>query len=244
MYKKNKIWKRHIPLALVAVAAGLGLAWVARRRSQEIGGLPTWQNILAEKYGAAKAQQLAGQIRLRHAALLAQRPLPANAVLRRHVTGSILPGLALYQALLQEHNDDQQAALADVDAALRAWTLAKNRLLMFPFKVFPNSFWLFRLAFSWMMKKFPAEGWDFAYVEDSADRIAFDGTRCFYLNTLTSYGAPELTASFCKTDEVMAELFPPTIRFVREHTLGRGDEVCDFQYCHVKQDRRNQLFQR
>ena len=60
-------------------------------------------------------------------------------------------------------------------------------------------------------------------------------TRCFYLNTLTAYGAPELTASFCKSDEVMAELFPPSIRFVRPHTLGRGDALCDFQYCHVKQ---------
>lgn len=33
----------------------------------------------------------------------------------------------------------------------------------------------------------------------------------------------------------MAECFPPAIRFERPHTLGRGDELCDFQYCHVKQ---------
>ena len=52
---------------------------------------------------------------------------------------------------------------------------------------------------------------------------------------LTDYGAPQLTASFCKMDDVMAELFPPEIRFVRAHTLGRGDDVCDFQYCRVKQ---------
>ena len=60
-------------------------------------------------------------------------------------------------------------------------------------------------------------------------------TRCFYLNTLTAYGTPELTASFCKSDEVMAELLPPSIRFVRPHTLGRGDALCDFQYCRVDQ---------
>jgi hypothetical protein len=85
------------------------------------------------------------------------------------------------------------------------------------------------------MKQFPPEGWDINYIKDNADRIAFNMTRCFYLNTLTDLGTPELTASFCTSDDVMAECFPPAIRFVRPHTLGRGDDVCDFQYCHVKQ---------
>ena len=61
--------------------------------------------------------------------------------------------------------------------------------------------------------------------------IAFDITRCYYLNTLTALGAPELTASFCASADVMAEHFPPAIRFGRPRTLGSGDAVCDFQYC-------------
>ncbi|HEY6073367.1 MAG TPA: L-2-amino-thiazoline-4-carboxylic acid hydrolase, partial [Anaerolineales bacterium] len=85
-----------------------------------------------------------------------------------------------------------------------------------------------------IMRSYPTEGWDFAYLENSEDRIAFTATRCFYLNTLTKYGAPELTASFCKTDDAMAEAFPPSIRFIRPHTLGRGDALCDFQYCRVR----------
>jgi hypothetical protein len=38
-------------------------------------------------------------------------------------------------------------------------------------------------------------------------------------------------SSYCKGDDMMAEYFPPGIRFVRPHTLGRGDALCDFQYC-------------
>jgi hypothetical protein len=105
----------------------------------------------------------------------------------------------------------------------------------------PAPFRLFKLAFAQMMKKFPVEGWDFTYIENNDDKIAFNGTRCFYLNTLSAYGAPELTASFCKSDDVMAELFPPEIRFIRPHTLGRGDELCDFQYCRVNSHETNNL---
>lgn len=104
-------------------------------------------------------------------------------------------------------------------------------MLLAPLRILPAPFRLFKFAFAQMMKKFPSEGWEIVYIEDSNERVAFNMTRCFYLNTLTAQGAPELTASFCKSDEVMAELFPPSIRFVRLHTLGHGDAVCDFQYC-------------
>jgi hypothetical protein len=182
-----------------------------------------------------RAQWLSEQVRYRYKTLLAEKPLPANPILRRHVIDNILPGLALYQVLLQEHNYDQQAALVDIDEAFRAWTIERNRLLLAPLKILPIPFWLIKLAFEEKMKDFPSEGWDFVEIENSNDRFAFNATRCFYLNTLKAYGAPELTASFCKTDDVMAEMFPPSVRFIRPHTLGRGDTVCDFQYCLVRQ---------
>jgi hypothetical protein len=227
--------KKNISLVLTGLAVGFGIAWLVKRRSSQMPGLATWQGVLAEKHGSAATRQLAGQIRQRYAALLSERPLPENPILRKHATENILPGLALYQILLQELNDDRQAALAEVDAALRAWTLAKSRLLLAPLKLLPAPFRVFKLAFAQMMKKFPVEGWDFTFIENNDDKIAFNGTRCFYLNTLSAYGAPELTASFCKTDDVMAELFPPEVKFVRPHTLGRGDAVCDFQYYRVEQ---------
>ena len=107
--------------------------------------------------------------------------------------------------------------------------------MLLPLKILPAPFFWFRLVFPQVMKKYPADGWDIALVENSDERVAFDITRCYYLNTLTAFKAPELTASFCKGDDVMAELYPASIRFERAHTLGRGDQVCDFQYCRVRQ---------
>ena len=222
-------------LFTLGVASALGIAWLVRQRCREIGGLRTWRQVLTRRHGAVKAQQLVDAIRQQHTAIIAERPLPENPTLRWHLKKNILPGLALYRVLLQEYGGDQQAALAEVDDAFRVWTLAKSRLLLAPLKMLPAPFRVFKLAFNQRMKVFPVEGWDFTFVENSDDKVAFNATRCFYLNTLTTYGAPELTASFCKTDEVMAELFPSSVRFVRPHTLGRSDQVCDFQYCRVEQ---------
>ena len=227
--------KKSTLLFLTALSAGVGIVWLVKHRNPQIPGLSAWQTVLAQKHGETQARRLAEQIRQRYASLLTEHPLPENPILCNHATENILPGLALYQTLLQEHGGDRQVALEEVDTAFRAWTIAKKRLLIAPLKILPLPFELFRLVFAQMMKQFPIEGWDFTITENSAERIAFDGTRCFYLNTLSAYGAPELTASFCKTDEVLAEFFSSTVCFVRPHTLGRGDAVCDFQYCRVEQ---------
>ena len=226
---------KNYALFILSFASAVGLVWLVRRQRGERGSLPLWQSVLARRYGIEKAQRLIAAVRQRRAELLAAASLPQNPALRWHLTENILPGLALYQVLLQEHRGDQTAALAEVDEALRAWTLAKNRARFALLKLTPTPFSVFKLVFAQTMKQFPAEGWETTYVENSADRVAFNMTRCFYLNTLIAYGAPELTSSFCKSDEVMAELFPPSIRFVRPHTLGRGDALCDFQYCRVDQ---------
>lgn len=227
--------KKIIPLALTAVAAGIGITWLVRQRGEEVIGLSAWQQALTRKHGVEKAQQLAEAVRQQHAILAAGAALPKNQALRWHLTENILPGLALYRVLLQEHNGDPSAALAEVDDVFRPRILAKSRRRLAPLKVLPGAFCLFKLVLPQVMKQYPAEGWDITYIENGGDTVAFTITRCFYLKTLTEYGAPELTASFCKGDDVMAECFPPSVRFLRPHTLGRGDKLCDFQYLQVKQ---------
>lgn len=222
-------------LIILSLASAIGLICLARQRRGERGSLNLWRPVLARHYGAEKAQGLIAAVRQRITELKAAASLPQNRALRWHLEENILPGLALYQVLLNEHGGNQAAALTEVDDALRAWTLAKNRGRFALLKLAPAPFSIFKLVFAQTMKQFPSEGWETTYIENSDERVAFNMTRCFYLNTLTAYGAPELTASFCKSDEVMAELFPPSIRFVRPHTLGRGDALCDFQYCQVKQ---------
>lgn len=225
--------KKHI-LYLLSLTSVVGLIYLFRQRRKEWEVLNIWQSTLADHYGDEKAKQVVAAVRQRIAKLRTTASVPQNPALRWHLMENILPGLALYQELLAENGGNQSAALADMDVALRAQTLAKNRFLLAPLAILPAPFKIFKLGFAQMMKKFPAEGWDLTYIENSDERVAFNMSRCFYLNTLAAYGAPELTAAFCKSDEVMAELFPPSIRFSRVHTLGRGDAVCDFQYCHEK----------
>jgi len=121
-----------------------------------------------------------------------------------------------------------------VDEDFRARSLTQNRFLFTPLKFLPDPFRLLKLFFPLVMQQFPADGWDFTSIENCEEKFAFSTMRCFHLDTLTTHGAPELTALFCKTDDVMAELFPPSIEFVRPHTLGRGDALCDFQYCRIR----------
>lgn len=215
------------------VAAGIGLAAFYKHQSADVPGLSKWARPLDEDYGRVKAADLRADIRRRYAALVSTRPIPTNKMLRWHLLGNILPGLALYQTLLEQNAGDKQSALAEVDRLFRAATLPKSRLITAPFILLPDPFPLFRLAFHRMIQSYPSEGWDYTWLEDSSERIAFNYSRCFYLDTLTACGAPELTPSFCKTDEVMAECFPAKVRFVRDHTLARGDELCDFQYIRV-----------
>ena len=225
---------KNYSLMLLGITSALGIVWLVRRKHGEAADMKAWQQVLTQRHGAEKAEQLTEAVRQKRTVLIAEACMPENQALRVHLKENILPGLALYQVLLQEHDGDQLAALAEVDEAFRAETLTMYRLIFTPMKILPAPFRLLKFIFPQLMKQYPAEGWDIAYVENSNDRIAFNITRCFYLNTLTAYDAPELTASFCKGDDLMAECFPPGIRFVRLHTLGRGDELCDFQYCRVE----------
>jgi hypothetical protein len=214
----------------LGIASGLGIVWLIQQQRKEANYLRIWRKVLSNIHGAEKAQKLTDQVLQEHTTLVTESSMPDNPILRWHLKENILPGLALYRVLLQEYEGDKQAALVEVDAAMRAQTLIKSRRMLAPTMIFPAPFRLFKLVFPQVMKQYPAEGWDITYTEDSDEKVAFDITRCFYFDMLAALGAPELTASFCKTDDVMAECFPPAIRFVRPHTLGRGDSLCDFQY--------------
>jgi hypothetical protein len=185
---------------------------------------------LAQKFGREKTKAIFDQVKTRYSALLDKRELQQDAVLRFHEVRYMLPALALYQVLLQEHRGDAQAAIADVEEVVRLTILDQTRLLFSPLKWSRNSFPLFRWGFRLVMKAFPAPGWQIYYLEKSPRRIAFNITYCFYHEELTRLGFPELTRVFCRADDAMAEHFPPGIRFERSNTIGKGGEFCDFLY--------------
>jgi len=217
-----------LALALGALAALI----VARRLSapRRMPHAALWRRVLADQRGEAEAGRLVARAQARYDELYAERPRPANRALGFHVERSILPGLALYQALLEE-GDDRDVALAEVES-LMAPSLAGLRWLMPLLGRLPDPFGAFRRIVPPVVRfGFPPEGWAIEPVQDSEDCIAFDIRRCIYLDTLTSYGAPELTPVYCAGDDKLFEALPPSITWERTITLGRGDDHCDFRWC-------------
>jgi hypothetical protein len=199
-----------------------------------------WQAYLARERGAKAAAEFMRGVRERYEVLLKQvpsllPPIKESVLARVHLRENILPGLALYQSYLEE--SDQATAFAHTANVLEAEVSSEASRIRLAFYLIPRrwQFPLFRtLLRKQMALEFPEEGWDFTWLEDSPRRVAFDARRCFYLNTLTAYDAPELTPVFCACDEWQARGFSPSIRFERNTTLARGGERCDFCYRSIK----------
>jgi hypothetical protein len=136
-------------------------------------------------------------VQARHDELYAHRLRFDQPALRQHLETGLLPSLALYQTL-REGNDDQEAALAEIDQILAAMLeRSGRRQLVQIMGHLPDPFVVLRIANRWAMKyRYPPEGWRFEWVEESDRCIAYDARECFYVNVLTAYGAPELTATY------------------------------------------------
>jgi hypothetical protein len=216
---------------LLGASLGLLMATVAGSRPAALGRatrLDLWQKLLARRFGAVEAALLAARVQTRFEALHAQRPSFARRALRLHLDHNLLPGLALYQ-VLRETSGGSEAALAQWDELVGAAEGSPAQKTFPLLGRVPGGFALLRVFTRALMKHgFPEDGWTFHWVEDNPQRIAFNIERCFYLTVLAYYGAPELTEHFCRLDDLAAEKLPPSIRWERTTTLGRGGSVCDF----------------
>lgn len=231
---KNNNSKRKEMLFGLGLLTGVAGGLVAKQQltpPQRVPHLNRWRPLMVEKFGPAAAARLAKQVRDRYRELYALRPRYTNRVLRQHLEENILPGLALYQ-VLQAELGSKEKALTEVDYLLqRAFVTPQWKALTWLIGALPRTFSLFRFGVRRMMQlNFPQKGWEIEWKEDNEQCIAFDIHRCFYLNVLTNYGAPELTALYCKGDDVMFDLLPSPVAWERTMTLGRGDALCDFRW--------------
>lgn len=199
---------------------------------RKIRHLDIWQQALLETQGPVQSALTAARIEARYALLLINRPRFDDPVLRMHLEERILPGLALYQVLKEDLREEgEQAVLAELDRLLEAsaqhspmmkWVNALNRT--------PRAFDLFRLLHGWALSRlYPASGWDFRPVENSKQVVAFNCVDCFYQRVLAHYAAPELTAHFCRLDDITFSRLT-RIRWARTQTLAQGSPYCDFRF--------------
>ncbi len=219
---------------LAGLAAGAIGGLLVRRLKTPSGQRPylaTSQQVLAETRGQAQATLLVARVQARYDDLFARRLRFHQTALRQHYEESILPVLALYQTL-REEGADEATALAEVDRIVAA-LLARSgqRRLVQLLGRMPDPFAALRVLNRWALKhRYPPEGWRFEWAEDNDRCIAYDARECFYVNVLTAYGAPELTAHLCAIDDLLYSDLPG-ISWERTKTLGRGDDRCDFRFC-------------
>ncbi len=221
---------------LAGLAAGaLGGLLVRRRmdRPRWMPHLDISRRVLAETRGEVRAALLAARVQARYDELVARGPRFDHPALRRHLEASILPGLALYREL-REENGDREAVLTEIDRLFTAWVEhSDQRKRMRLLGRLPDPFAILRIGNRLVLKTgFPPEGWRLEWLEDSDRCVAYDIHECFYLNVLTAYGAPELTAHYCQGDDLLYGSLPG-VSWERTKTLGRGDDRCNFRFCRV-----------
>ena len=216
---------------IVGVIGGVIVERSLSEKKRHMPHLDLWRRELAKTRGEVQATVLAARIQERYDELYAHRPRFAGQALRWHLESNILPGLALYQILRETVG--KGAALAEVEKLFAAW-VESRRYPLWALEYVPGSFSIFRRLVNLQMKlNYPPEGWAIQYKANDDQKVAFDIQGCFYLDALTAYGAPELTARFCAGDDVMFARLPPSLTWQRTTTLGRGGERCDFCWQHV-----------
>jgi hypothetical protein len=86
------------------------------------------------------------------------------------------------------------------------------------------------------MRQYPPEGWQTEWVEKSAEAIRFNMHSCFYFDHLSHFGAAELTASFCRNDDLVYDKMSPYLEWKRTQTIGRGAAHCDFCFARATKE--------
>lgn len=204
-----------------------------RQTEQEMPQGAAFERALGRKRGEDQARAILQRSSERYGGLYAGRAGYAHRALRQHLEENILPGVALYQTLLEEEGSQEQA-MRLVKAAFDEWSVP-NRRFMERLGRLPFFYGLMRaLVRVTMRRNFPEPGWTTEWVEVSGQEISFHMKRCFYLEVLEGYGVPELTAQYCRMDDVIYEGVSPYVEWARTRTLGRGDACCDFRFVRVR----------
>ncbi len=190
-----------------------------------------WQQHLSETFGENIAASLIASAQRHYTDLRHRYPQEEYPHNQKELKARIMPGLAIYQTLLDKL-DDPAAALAQTEELFRAaffpTRISGIRLL----NMLPDPFPIIRPALKMMTKNKYLPGSQ-EIVEDSPDCFALNVYRCFILDVLATHQAQELTPLFCKTDDWLSEALPK-ISWERTQTLGRGGELCDFRWSRRK----------
>jgi hypothetical protein len=205
---------------------GVDMMWTSDRlrpRSSRMAKvLRRWEPVLGGQLDGAATVLASAQRRI--PGLAARLTVPSKGA-RGHLERAILPGAAVYLELSDRFGQDRARKLTAT--CLDAGAERRARVL----RLLDRTPWLFpvyrRSGRRMMRRDFSPPAFGVRWIEDSAQRVRFDMTRCYYLDTLTTLGIPELTGLYCHGDEVVYGGLSH-LRFARMGTLAQGCDRCDF----------------
>jgi hypothetical protein len=144
----------------------------------------------------------------------------------------VLPGLAIYHALVERLELERQQALELVSAVVAAGvrrSIEDSPLTRVMLRLVARSRLAARLMERAMTGADEEGGWLATRSHHSQARVAFDVSQCGLVLYLRRAGAPELCRAFCDGDHVTAQ-YMDGLRFERTGTIADGAAFCDFRY--------------
>lgn len=72
-------------------------------------------------------------------------------------------------------------------------------------------------------------GWDVEYPKCGSGVYSMVIHSCIYQQIFSKYGMPEMTAIFCKVDDIMYSDLPRA-EFIYSEQIGRGGSMCDYTF--------------
>ena len=85
----------------------------------------------------------------------------------------------------------------------------------------------------------PDAGFSAEFVVSTKERAKFNMTKCPYATIFKREGYPELCKICCMSDDLTyGKLSPEHLGWGRTKTIGRGDDVCDFDIFYLDSDRK------
>lgn len=151
--------------------------------------------------------------------------------LRLHQVFSVLPGAAVYTALT-EHGDTNEDATRTLHHALTAMARPRARLYQRLTATDRGRRLFMKAAVVASPRLFPDPGWHAQWRARTPGRAAFDMTRCYDLDMLRLLDAAAIAPAYCAVDDTHYGRLHPQIRWQRTGTLATGSTRCDFCFTH------------
>lgn len=188
-----------------------------------------FKRILNKQFGKRNGNAIHELFVKKHEELFFNRTVFSNDILNKHLTKNILPGVALYDALLHWGLSKQEAL-----GSIECFYKIMYRKTTFIYRLLGRSPFFFQLLRKMtarsMSVTYPKDGWTTVWIENSNEQIAFDISKCFYQDILKIYECEELLKCFCQIDDDIYQGMSPQVEWKRTITLGRGGSKCNFQF--------------